>query len=284
VASLVAVACLLGAGLGAADVSVNSHGIELERRAGRTLLSPLHAAWSFGLLGGSAITALAAAAGVGTRVELPAAAAALAAIVGIAAPQLLPGTASDVASARFVLPRGPLALPALLMFCAFFVESAAMNWSAVFLSGPARAGAAVAAAAVVVYAGAMGLARLVGDRLIRRWGVGGLARRSGAITCAGTVLAIGTRSPAPALVGFALVGIGCAAIVPALFRVGGSVPGIAPGAGIAAVGTAGYLGGLVNGPAIGFLARAAGLGVALVLLAIAGATIALLGPRLVDVH
>jgi hypothetical protein len=279
-ATLVATACVLGAGLGIADVAVNAHGVELERRAGRRLLSPLHAAWSFGLLGGSALTAATAAAGLGARVEMPAAAAALAALVALALPQLLRGTAAEVGTAHFALPRGALALPALLMFCAYFTESAAMNWSAVFLSGPAGAGAALAAGAVVVYAGAMGLARLAGDRLTSRWGVGGLARRSGAVTCIGTLLAIGTRSPAPALVGFALVGVGCAAIVPALFRVGGSAPGISQGAGVAAVGTAGYVGGLLNGPAIGFLARGAGLSVALGLLAAAGAVLALLGPRL----
>ena len=73
------------------------------------------------------------------------------------------------------------------------------------------------------------------------------------------VLAIATRSPLPGLAGFALVGAGCAAIVPALFRVAGSVPGVGAGAGIAAVATAGYTGGVVNGPAIGFLARGVGL-------------------------
>jgi hypothetical protein len=160
------------------------------------------------------------------------------------------------------------------MFCALFVEAAAMNWSAVFLSGPAGASSAVAAGAVVAYAAAMGGARLVGDRLMVRWGIGGLAQRSGVLTCAGTVLAIATRSPMPALVGFALVGVGCAAIVPALFRLGGSAPGIA------AVATAGYTGGLLNGPAIGFLARGVGLSAALGLLAAAGAVIALFGPRL----
>ncbi len=223
--ALVAIAAVLGVGLGITDISANAHGVELERRLGRKVLSPLHAAWSFGLLGGSAVTALAAAAGI-------------------------------------------------------FVEFAAMNWSAVFLNGPAGASAAVAATAVVCYAGAMGVARLFGDRLLARWGIGGLALRSGSISCAGMLLAIGTRSTVPALVGFALVGVGCAAIVPALFRVGGSAPGIAQGAGIAAVATAGYSGALVNGPAIGFIARGVGLSAALGLVAAAGAVIALLGPRL----
>lgn len=273
-ASLVAIACVLGAGAGIADVAVNAHGVELERRVKRPLLSPLHAAWSFGLLGGSAVTAAAAAAGVGVRVQLPAVAVALSVVLVVAVPRLLAGTAADVESPRFVLPRGALALPAALMFCALFVEAAAMNWSAVFLNGPAGAGAALSAGAVVAYAAAMGLARLVGDRLMLRWGIGGLARRSGTITCVGTLLAITTRSPVPALMGFALVGVGCAAIVPALFRVGGTAPGIA------AVATAGYSGGLLNGPAIGFLARGVGLSAALGLLAVAGAVIAVFGPRL----
>ncbi len=94
------------------------------------------------------------------------------------------------------------------------------------------------------------------------------------------MLALATRSPVPALAGFALVGAGCAAIVPALFRVAGSASGIASGAGIAAVATAGYTGGVVQGPAIGFLARGVGLTGALGLVALAAALIALLGPRL----
>jgi MFS family permease len=277
---LVLVACGLGVGIGVADVALNAHGVELERRLGRPLLSPLHAAWSFGLLAGSAVTSASAALGVGLRAELPAVGVAFLLALAVTVPRLLGGTAAGVESAHLAFPRGALALPALLIFCALFVESAAMNWSAVFLSGPAHAGAALAAGAVVAYGGAMGLARLVGDRLMLRWGIGGLARRSGLITCAGTVLAIATRSPVPALVGFALVGVGCAAIVPALFRVGGSAPGIAQGAGIAAIATAGYSGGLCNGPAIGFLARGVGLSGALGLLVLAGGVIAVLGPRL----
>jgi hypothetical protein len=279
-APMLLVACGLGSGIGVADVAMNAHGVELERRTRRHLLSPLHAAWSFGLLGGSAVTAASAAAGIGLQGELPAVAAVLVLVTLVAAPQLLPGTAADVETAHLALPRGALALPAVLMFCAFFVESAAMSWSAVFLSGPVGASAAVAAGAVVAYAAAMGVARLFGDRLLVRWGFGGLARRSGLVTCVGTLLAITTRATAPALVGFALVGVGCAAIVPALFRIGASMPGISQSAGVAAVATAGYTGGLVNGPAIGFLARGVGLSASLGLLAVAGGVIVLLGPRL----
>jgi len=280
-AVLVPAACILGAGIGILDVSANAHGVAVEHRLGRPVLSALHGAWSFGLLGGSAIAAVAAAAGLGPRIVFPAVAAGAVIVAALVVPKMLPG-AEDAAvdTARFALPRGALALPALVTFCCMFVESSTMNWAAVFLSGPAHASAAVAAAGVVAFAVAMAFARLVGDRFVARWGFGGLARTGGLLTFVGMLLVLATRSPAAALVGFACVGAGCAAIVPALFRLAAAAPGISSGAGIAAVATAGYTGGVINGPSIGFLARGVGLTGALGLVAAAGLMIALLGPRL----
>jgi hypothetical protein len=213
-------------------------------------------------------------------VQFPVVAAAAAVALFLATPFLLPATGAALDAAHFALPRGALALPALLMFCGFFVEAATVSWAAVFLTGPVGTSGALAAGGVAAFSLAMGLVRLVGDRLLERWGFGGLALRSGALSCAGLALALGTRSPAPALAGFACVGAGSAPIIPALFRLGGTVPGVASGAGIAAVATAGYAGGVVNGPAIGFLARGVGLTGALGLVGAAALVIALLGPRL----
>jgi hypothetical protein len=279
--ALVSVACLMGAGIGIVDVAANAHAVAVEQRLGRPVLSALHGAWSFGLLAGSGVAAGAAATGVGVRAQFPAVSAAVVVAAIVLVPRLLP-SAEDAAvdTAHFALPRGALALPALLTFCSMFVESAAMNWSAVFLAGPVHASAAVGAGGVAAYSVAMVAARLAGDPLTLRWGVAGLARRGGSLTCAGMALALLTRSPVPALIGFALVGAGCAALVPALFRVAAAAPGVSSGAGIAAVATAGYTGGVVNGPAIGFLARGVGLTGALSLIAVAGALIAVLGPKL----
>jgi hypothetical protein len=279
-ATVLPAACVIGAGWGIADVAANAHGVAVEERLGRPVLSALHSAWSFGLLAGSAIAAGAAAASIGPRLQFPVVAGAAVVAIALFVPRLLPGTAAELDTAHFALPRGALALPAFLMFCAFFVESAAMSWTAVFLAGPVETSGAVAAGGVAAFAVAMALTRLVGDRLLGSWGVGGVARWSGVLTCAGIALALATRSAVPALVGFACVGAGSAPIVPALFRVGGTVHGVSAGAGIAAVATAGYLGGVVNGPAIGFLARGIGLSGALSLIAVGGALIAVLGPKL----
>ena len=279
--ALVASGCVIGAGLSVLDVAANAHGVAVEQRMGRPLLSALHGAWSFGLLGGSAVGALSAAAGIGPRVIFPAVAAAIAVAAVPIVPRLLPGSEdAAVDTARFALPRGPLALPALLTFCCVFVETATMNWAAVFLAGPVGTSAAVAAAGVVSFALAMAFARLVSDRIAARWGVARLAQGGGALTVVGVLLAVLPQEPVPALIGFALVGAGAAAIVPALFRIGATTPGISSGAGIAAVATTGYTGGVLNGPVIGFLGRAVGLAGAFSVVGIAGVVMVVLGPRL----
>ena len=280
-AALVPAAAVLGAGFGITDVAANAHGVAVERRAGRPVLSALHGAWSFGLLAGSGIAAGAAAAHVTTRAHFPAVAAAVAVAAALVFLWLLPGR-EDVAgdTAHFAFPRGPLALPAFLTFASMFLESSTMNWSAVFLAGPAHASAAVAAGGVVAFSVAMLVARLAGDPLVSRWGVAGLARRGGAFVIAGVALALATRSPVPALIGFALIGAGCAVLVPALFRVAAATPGVSSGAGIASVATAGYCGGVINGPTIGFLARGVGLTAAMSVLGVMGLALVVLGPHL----
>jgi fucose permease len=280
-APLAAAAAVLGAGFGIVDVAANAHGVGLERRLGRHVLSALHGMWSVGLLIGAGIAAAAAAAAVGVRGNFSAVAAGVAVLTVAVVPRLLPGT-EDAGGARFALPSRETALPALLMFCSMFVESATMSWSAVFLAGPAQASAAVAAAGVVAFSVAMAVSRFVGDRALARWGVAGLARRGGAVAFVGIVLALAVRTPAAGLIGFALVGVGSAALVPAIFRVAGSTARTSAAAGIAAVATAGYTGAVVNGPAIGFLARGVGLTAALGLVGVAALVIALLGPRLVS--
>src|SRR5439155_26111282 len=113
-ATLMPAVCLLGAGWGIADVAANAHGVALEVRIGRPILSVLHGMWSFGLLAGSGIAAGAAAVAVSPRWQFPVVAAAALALIAIYVPRLLPGTVADVDSAHFALPRGALALPAFL--------------------------------------------------------------------------------------------------------------------------------------------------------------------------
>jgi hypothetical protein len=85
--------------------------------------------------------------------------------------------------------------------------------------------------------------------------------------------------PVVAIIGFGMMGLGLAAVVPTLFRAAGSQPGISSSAGIAAVSTMGYAGGLMGPPIIGTVAHEASLRGALALVLVMLAILALAGRR-----
>ena len=80
---------------------------------------------------------------------------------------------------------------------------------------------------------------------------------------AGLAVSLLVGHPAVVLVGFGLVGLGVANLIPILFSAAGRMPGIQTGSALAAVATTGYCGYLIGPPLIGFTADAAGLPAAL---------------------
>ena len=80
-------------------------------------------------------------------------------------------------------------------------------------------------------------------------------------------------------VGFGLVGLGAANIVPVLFSAAAQTPGVPPSVGVAAVATLGYSGFLIFPLILGFVADAYGLTVSLAIVLLMGAAIAVLALR-----
>jgi hypothetical protein len=101
------------------DVATNVQGVELERRAGRPVLSGLHAGHSFGVLAGAAIGTAAAAAGLDVAAHLPAVAAA-GLLAGLFATFALADEPRQDAG-RVALPTGPLVGPAAIAFSGFLI-------------------------------------------------------------------------------------------------------------------------------------------------------------------
>jgi predicted MFS family arabinose efflux permease len=279
-AGLILGAVALGAANGGIDVAMNAHGVEVERRLGRPILSSLHACFSLGGLVGAAIGALLASADVDVRVNFALMAAVMAVVTLAAAPRLLP---SDADAAP---PGGRLALPpralwplGLIAFCCMLAEGAAADWSAVYLHGPLGAGAGVAALGFTAFSVAMTGARFTGDRLTLRRGAVRVVRGGALLATAGLGAALLIAEPAAGVAGFALLGAGVAVVVPSVFRAAGTTRGVASGTALAAVTTAGYSGFLVGPPIIGAIAGATSLPAALTLVLVCTATVAALAPR-----
>ncbi|MEV0288679.1 MULTISPECIES: MFS transporter [unclassified Kribbella] len=165
--------------------------------------------------------------------------------------------------------RPDLSLLGMIAFCAFLLDGAAYNWSAVHLESARDASAGLAAAAFTMFSLTLALGRLFGDRLVARFGRVRVVQGCGAVAAAGSLLAIVAPTAGTALAGWALFGLGLAALAPTVLGAAPSVAGVPPGVAIAAVTTIGYLGSFTGPPAIGVLAELSNLSVALTMLVVA---------------
>lgn len=250
------------------DVAVNVAASDLEAKAGRPLMSGFHGMFSLGGMAGAAAGGALLAAGVAPAHHLAGATVAGLMMVGFGC-WTLPRQAQPGAGSPFVLPRGALLLIGVLAALGLIAEGAMYDWSVLYVKQELQSDAATAALAYASFSGAMAAARFGGDWVRARMASARLLRASGVLAALGMTLALVTTRPEVALLGFALVGLGFANIVPVLFSAAATVPDVKPADGIAAVASLGYLGMMVGPPLIGFVAehRSLTLGLATVVVA-----------------
>ncbi|GAB2838115.1 MFS transporter [Actinocorallia aurea] len=243
---------------GVCDVAMNGLGVEVERSLGRPIMSGLHGMWSVGALVGAGAGALAAAAGMDARTHFAAASCVLV-LLALAAGRGLPDPPPGEAEpSRFTLPERGLLGIGLVGFCAVFAEGATADWCAVYLRDVVGAEPGIAAASYTAFAVTMAASRLVGDAVVARLGTVRTVRLGGVMAVAGGVLVVTGRAPAPAIAGFALIGLGIAVVVPLAFAAAGRAAD-APNEGVAAVATITYSCLLISPALVGGLASATSL-------------------------
>jgi fucose permease len=236
---------------------------------GRSVMSSFHGFWSVGVLAGSAVSALASHGGIDTRLQFVVVGLALAGI-GIAAARFMiddAGKADTDPPPAFALPTRPVLLIGLVGLCAVFGEQAGTDWSALYIRRELGGSPSTAALAVTAFAMTMAASRLVGDSVIRRLGAVRTVRLSGTCAACGTVAAVLAPDLAVGLVGFALLGIGVALVVPLVFAAAGRV-GMHPARSIAGVAVVAYGSGLLAPGIIGGVAAASSLTTSFCLVAV----------------
>jgi MFS family permease len=259
-----AVLCIVlfvgGAAAGLADTAMNAEGVLVEKLYGRSVMSSLHGFWSVGVLVGSAVSALSSQAGVDARLQFAVEAVALALVGAAASRRLLNDPTSREAEAppRFALPTRPVLLIGLVGLCGVFGEQAGTDWSALYIRNELGGSASVAALAVSAFAVTMAVARLIGDRVIRRIGPVASVRLSGLCAAAGSITVVLAPDLAAGLAGFALLGVGVALVIPIVFATAGRI-GPHAGSSIAGVAGVAYASGLAAPAVIGGIAAVSSL-------------------------
>lgn len=284
-ATLGAALFLLGFGNGCLDVSMNTHAVQVERGYGRPVMSAFHAVFSLGgvlaaLVGARLVTwgwdlgvTLTAVAVTGLVVTLCATPALLGPPVPAGGGARSDGTASTgtAADGDGVRPAGRRRTPrrvwalAVLALLLMLCEGVANDWSVLHLEDVLGAPAATAAFAYGAFATAMTVGRLLTDRVAARTGPVFVVRYGA--SAAGVGLAVAALSPwvAPALVGWAVFGLGLSGCVPQFFSAAGHADEDAAGAHVSRVAGLGYLGMLAGPAVIGPLTHLVPLNLALLL-------------------
>ncbi|SMC67157.1 MFS transporter [Kibdelosporangium aridum] len=242
----VLVACL--------NVAMNAQGAALEVKFERNTMAKLHAVFS----GGTFVAALLAS-GITTATESLSAHFGVAAVILLALtvfawPRLLLEDlpAEEKKRGRLTLPSRVTAWLGLAMVFGTITEGAMNDWSALYLKEVAAAPAELAPMGIAVVSAMMVLARLFADGWRARWGDRRIVITGATLAAAGLAVALLLGGLVPALIGFACVGLGMAAVTPCLY-VAAAKEG--PNA-LTLVATMGTTGLLAGPPVIGFITDA----------------------------
>lgn len=257
-----------GATIGAVDVAMNAHAVDVERAGNRPLMSGFHGLFSIGGLAGALAISSMLALGLPLLGGALCVSVLLAVIIVSQRTRLLSDT-RRVVGERFVfrLPNGLLLLIGVLCFISFLAEGAMLDWSALLLRDFHGYSAAFAGIGYACFSVAMAAGRLTGDRVIARLGPVWTVRLGAVVASLGLLMSALAPWQALALPGFALIGLGAANIVPVMFSAAGRLSNVAPAVSIATVTSIGYAG-LLLGPAlIGFIAHGTSLPMALAVVA-----------------
>jgi predicted MFS family arabinose efflux permease len=264
---LAAVLFAFGAGLGSVDVTMNIQAIIVERASERSMMSGFHGLFSLGGIAGAACIVALLGIGASPFVATLCVAAGIIAALAAAASHLLPYGGQNEGPV-FALPHGVVLFIGCLCFIAFLTEGAMLDWSAVFLTSVRGIDKNYGGLSYAAFCLTMTIGRLTGDRIVLRYGGTNVIVFGGLCAAAGFALATLVPVWQIALIGYALIGVGCSNIVPVLYTSVGRQTVVPDHVAIPAITTLGYAGILTGPAAIGFVAHVASLSAAFLILAV----------------
>ncbi|MGP4054756.1 MFS transporter [Mycobacterium sp. 4D054] len=270
------------------DVAQNVNGLRLQRDYGRSIINSLHAVWAVGAIIGGLMGAAAIALEVPRPVHLGVAAVVFCGVVLAAYPHLLHGPDHDNHPSTHDTDRSGVGAAVLLTLLALVgmavagatVEDAGSSWATLYLRDSLGAPGAVAVMGYVALVGFMFIGRMLGDRLVDRFGDRAVARSGGLVAALGMGTALAFPTVPVTVVGFAAAGLGVATVIPAAMRAADELPGLRPGTGLTVLTWLMRVGFLGAPLIVGIVADATSLRVGLLTVPVAGVAIVLLAGAL----
>lgn len=256
---LIVAAILFGMVNGTMDVVMNATTATLEQQEDIAIMSSCHGMFSLGGMLGALLGSLFVGLEVDALQHLLFIGGAMLLLAFVLRPIFLQLPESEVSEEGFAVPSKPLIGLAIIGFCIMLGEGAIADWSAIYLKEVLKSSPFLVGLGFAGFNLTMMLGRFYGDLIIPKLGAKNVVTYGSLIGSLGIAIIIVAPQASWGIIGFTLVGIGFAGIVPILFRAAANVEGIAAGIGVASVTTSGILGFLLGPALIGFISDGFGL-------------------------
>ncbi|RDB07667.1 MFS transporter [Runella aurantiaca] len=273
---------LMGIGIAFTNVAMNTCVTSIERQDGIYIMSTSHGMFSAGGMIGSALASILMGLKVSPALHIAGVSVLIISVAFIARPIVMSiheekRTTSE--APKFAWPNRILMGMIAISFCTNVTEGTMADWTAVYMRDIVKSNDFYIGWGFAFYALFMASGRFIGDSLIPRYGSRKILVSGGILAAIGIMIAVLLPHTFTAILGFGMVGAGVSCGAPILYGSAARVPGMAKGAGLAAMNTF-SLAGFLAGPAIiGLVSSALNLSFAIGLVAILALIWAFLSSR-----
>jgi len=265
---LIAALVFFGITANLCNISVNTHGVGVERLYNRSIMGVFHGLWSFAGFCGGLISTVMVSFDITPLTHFIIIFVVTLMILLTARTYMLPRDATEnnrntdtpkENKKVFVIPDKFILVLGLIAFGSMVCEGTMFDWSSVYFESVINPPKGLVRLGYIAFMCTMALGRFTSDRLVTRFGAVRVIRISGVLIAAGLLVSVIFPYLWTATAGFLLVGFGVSSIVPLCYSMAGGSKTMLPSIALATVSTIGFFGFLLGPPVIGFIAHASSL-------------------------
>lgn len=251
------------------NLSINTQGVTLQKQFSKNILGTFHGLWSAGGIAGAALTTILLKYQIGIQLHLFFIGL-LVVLAGAAAyPNLIKNDRPASGNKLIIGKPDPYIFHlGLIAFCAAVCEGGMFDWSGIYFKEVIRT--PIFTYGYLTFMTFMAGFRFLSGPIIAKIGMLRNYLFSAVAIVAGVSLAILFPTFWCGLIGFALIGMGTASVVPMTYVLAGKSKKYSPGMALSIITTYTISGMLIGPPLIGYISHALNLRVSFVLFAVAG--------------
>ena len=236
------------------NIAMNTQAITLQDIYGKKINGSFHGLWSVGGIAGVGVSTLMVSLSVPMSVHLAIVCAMALVLFCLVYLGLIQGDHSTKKSKiRFGKPDPKVLMLGMLVLLAAISEGGMFDWSGVYFKEVVKV--EIFTTGFLTFMIMMALSRFISDWLVDKLGMKRLYVISSLLTVSGYTLSVLVPEFWVAMIGFSMVGMGTASIIPMTFTLAGNLKKFSPGIAISLIGTYGMVGVLAGPPIIGYIAH-----------------------------